>query len=864
MATPILNPGLTLGHFRLIEKIGAGGFGIVYRARDTRLERDVAVKVLNAKSVSNEPARKQFRREALILSRLNHPNIEAVYDFHSDQGVDYLVMEYVPGVCLNQRLEQGALPEKEVLELGIELARGLAAAHAQGIIHRDLKPGNLRVNGENVLKILDFGLAQLYSAPEATTLTETTTELLPPLAGTPAYMAPEQLQWQPPDTRSDLYSAGTVLYELATGSKAFPQQGQMLYDAILHSLPPAPRLRNKDISPELESAILKCLEKDPELRYQSANDLLEDLKELARGSGPLRALEARPRQGWWSSRRLVIGLALIVVLVAGIVFRIKLLEWFGIAAQVPAVKHVAVLPFHLSGAQPQEAALLDGLTDTVTNRLMQLTAAQPVGIIPFSEITAHHVNSMQEARAQLGANLALDGNLQHNGNQIQVNLALADIESHKQLRADSVTGAAADFEKLEDKVVDAAVSMLELELHKNPPKDEAHATTSPEAYEAFTRGRGYLSRSSTPENLDSAISQFGRALELDPGYAAAYAALGRTYWDKYRLTKDEQWIPKMRDTCERSQKMAPSSSEANVCLGMLEEGTGHYEQAASDFQLALDADPTNDLAYNQLASAYEELGRLPLAEKTYQKAIQIRPENPSSYIPLGTLYAHETRYREAAAQFETAAKLAPDVADTWKSLGGVYLEAGQYAKAESALQKAINLQPSYKAYWNLGQAYFFQRKFEDAINAFNRSVLLGDQHIEAHGNLARAYYWYPPKRAQAKAELKRAIELAGADLRVNPNNADVHTLLAEYFAMLGDRMHALEHLQAALASRPLDPETLFYAAKVYNILGEREQALNWLEKSVKSGYSLAEIQNTVELDSLRADPRFQALTSEPH
>ena len=262
--------------------------GIVYRARDERLERDVAVKVLNAKTLSDIGAQTRFRREALILSRLNHPNVEAVYDFHSEQGLDYLVLEYVAGASLDRRLEKGALPENEVVSLGVQLARGLAAAHARGILHRDLKPGNLRVTPEHVLKILDFGLAQLFGAPDEKTLTEAETVTMEAtnFAGTLPYMAPEQLEHKEPDVRSDIYSAGMVMYEMATGSRPFPQRGQMLWEAILHGLPPAPRTKKKDISAGLEAVILKCLKKDPNLRYQSADELLEDLKELARGSRP--------------------------------------------------------------------------------------------------------------------------------------------------------------------------------------------------------------------------------------------------------------------------------------------------------------------------------------------------------------------------------------------------------------------------------------------------------------------------------------------------------------------------------------------------------------------------------------------------
>ncbi len=859
MAAPTLTPGQILGHFRLIEQIAAGGMGIVYRARDERLERDVAVKVLNAKTLGDIGAQTRFRREALILSRLNHPNVEAVYDFHSEQGLDYLVLEYVPGASLDERLREGPLAEREVVSLGVQLARGLAAAHARGILHRDLKPGNLRVTPEHVLKILDFGLAQLFGLPDEKTFTEaeTVTMEAPTLAGTLPYMAPEQLEHKEPDVRSDIYSAGVVLYEMATGSRPFPQRQQMLWDAILHSLPPAPRILKKDISPELEAIILKCLEKDPNLRYQSAGGLLGDLEELDEPSGAWRKVVAR-HSVWHRKLWLIAGVVLSVIGAAGILW------WRATHPPIPEKKHIAVLPFRLTGAEREDAALFQGLTDTVTNRLTQLTAAQPVEIIPAGEMTAHHVTNMEEAQKQLGANLALDGSVQRDGEQVRINLALADIETDKQLRADSVTGTYGDVKDLEEKVVIAAVRMLELELHKNPPPDEAHNTTSHEAYEAFTRGRGYLGRSSAPENLESAIAEFTRAVDLDPGYAAAYASLGRAYWAKYESTKDQQWISKMRDACQQALKLVPSSPGANTCLGMLEAGTGHYEDAASHFQLALDADPNNDFAYRQLGKAYEQLGRLELAEQTYKEAIKVHPENPVGYTWLGGLYNREAHYAAAAAQFERAVELAPDDASDWLRLGGTYLLGGLYPKAEGALQRAISLQPSYDAYSNLGTTYFLERKFPDAIAAFEQSSALGGRQIMAYGNLAQAYFWYPPTRNKAKGALKKAIELADDELSVNPNDADAHTLVAEYLAMNGDKAQSMDHLRAALRLRPGDPETAYFAAKVYSLLGDRDQALNWLEKSVKSGYSPAEISNTIELDSLRKEPRFRALSDKLH
>ncbi len=348
MVAPSLTPGQVLGHFRLIEEIGAGGMGVVYRAWDTRLERDVAVKVLNPKALSDPSARKRFRSEALILSRLNHPNVESVYDFHSEQGVDYLVLEYVPGTSLNERLERGALPEKEVVRFGIQLGEGLAAAHAQRVIHRDLKPGNLRVRPDNVLKILDFGLAQLSAHPEDKTVTIDESEALQrPYAGTPPYLSPEQIQGKEPDVRSDIYSAGVVLYELATGSRPFPQRGQLLWEAVLHSLPPAPRLKKPDISEGLEAVILKCLEKDPDLRYQSASELLDDLSRLSAGQDTAASTQSLTAIRLRRDRKIRRVLILAVVLVLGIVAGIAAWRWIW----PPKVqqKIMAVLPIDTVG-----------------------------------------------------------------------------------------------------------------------------------------------------------------------------------------------------------------------------------------------------------------------------------------------------------------------------------------------------------------------------------------------------------------------------------------------------------------------------------------------------------------------------------
>jgi len=305
-ATP--GPGYLVGHYRLNEKIGEGGMGIVYRARDERLDRDVAIKVLNEKMLAESSGRQRFRREALTLGRLNHPNIETVYDFHTEDGLDYLVLEYVAGVSLDDRTERGRLHEDEVADLGLQLVRGLAAAHAQGVIHGDLKPANLRVTPENILKILDFGLARLLASPDARTVTTDSSKDPISYGGTLPYMSPEQFNGEEPDALSDIYSAGIVLYEMATGTRPFTQRGGLLREAVLYFPPPPIRDKNPKVSPGTEAVILKCLEKDRTRRFQSAKELAVEL-ELATTGGSWslpywRLLFAIKRHRWWAAAAL--------------------------------------------------------------------------------------------------------------------------------------------------------------------------------------------------------------------------------------------------------------------------------------------------------------------------------------------------------------------------------------------------------------------------------------------------------------------------------------------------------------------------------------------------------------------------------
>ena len=304
--------GQNLGPYRLLEQIGAGGMGVVLRAHDERLDRDVALKVLPQGPLADDHARHRFRKEALALSRLNHPNIETVHEFDTQAGIDFLVLELVPGISLDGKLAAGPLPEKEVMRLGAQLAEGLAAAHDKGVLHRDLKPANLRVTPEGRLKILDFGLAKFFGSAGEAAATESLTQAQGVL-GTLPYMAPEQLRGEEADARSDIYGAGAVLYEMATGQRPFPKShAPLLVNSILNQAPTPPSAVNRRLATGLENVILKCLDKDPERRYQSAKELLVDLQRLS-AAGPVIAPAKPVRRRWLATA--VVGTALAVAVV---------------------------------------------------------------------------------------------------------------------------------------------------------------------------------------------------------------------------------------------------------------------------------------------------------------------------------------------------------------------------------------------------------------------------------------------------------------------------------------------------------------------------------------------------------------------
>jgi serine/threonine-protein kinase len=428
------------------------------------------------------------------------------------------------------------------------------------------------------------------------------------------------------------------------------------------------------------------------------------------------------------------------------------------------------------------------------------------------------------------------------------------------LRAESLTFAATDSFAAEDAVVNGAIRMLELEIQGRQRKAlETHGTQVAGAYDYYLQGRGYLQNYDREENLDSAVQVFERALAIDPGYALAYAGLGDAYWKKYRSNKDPSWIEKSRSACQQASRLDSKLSSAHACLGMLSAGTGNYQEAAREFERAVETEPTNDDAFRGLAGAYERLGKPEEAENTYRRAIELRPHYWAGYNWLGAFYYRHVRFREAAEMFNQVVALAPDSFLGYSNLGATYVEQARYADAIRILEQSIAIRPSDYGYTNLGNAYFFLRRYEEADQAYQQAIKLSEKDSLLWWNLGDGYYWTPGKRSQSVAAYRQGITTAEEELRVNPKNSYSYGVLAICHAMLGEKKLALDALGSGLQLSSADPFLLFQAALVYNQFGQSDEAIAWLKKAQTAGYSQARIRDYPNFDSLWINPRSQEL-----
>jgi serine/threonine protein kinase/tetratricopeptide (TPR) repeat protein len=733
--------GQTLGHYRILDKIGAGGMGEVYRAHDERLDRDVALKILPPGLLTDEAARKRFRKEALALSKLNHPNIATVHDFDSQGGVDFLVMELVEGTSLAERISTSALSEKEIASLGSQIADALDDAHERSIIHRDLKPGNIMVTPKGRVKVLDFGLARLLRHPTDFAATESFTETRG-IAGTPAYMAPEQLRGEPADARADLHAAGAVLYEMATCHRAFPEElASQLTDAILHTVPVPPRALNSRISPELENTILKCLEKDPEHRYQSAKELGVDLRRL----GVPRTRETAPRAATAPSvsRRAILWSAAGLLGLAGVfwlTFGRGMLNHSRATSAPQRISSLAVLPLENLSGDPAQDYFADGMTDELITDLAQISALRVI-----SRTSVMQYKKTKKALPQIARELNVDGvvegTVERAGDRVKIRAQLIEASSDRHLWARSYDRDLRDILAMQSEVASAITGEIRVTL--TPQEQTRMASARPvnrEAYDAYLKGRFY-SQKETAEGLKKGFEYFQEAIEKDPGYALAYAALGHYYYDASELLlPPREAMPKAKAAAKRAIEIDDNLAEGHTTLAIV---AAKYEwdwsNAAREFKKALELNPNSAAAHLWYGLYLASMGLMGESIAELKQAQQLDPFGVEGSSYLGTAFYWARQYDQAIEQQRRTIEMDPNFYPAHVALAWAYEEKGQFSEAIAETQKARQIDDNPWVVANLGRAFAVAGKRPEAQTVLSQLKQVSRRRFVSAYDVATIY-----------------------------------------------------------------------------------------------------------------------------
>ena len=753
--------GTTVQHYRITDRLGAGGMGEVYRADDLRLGRPVALKFLPASLKSDPESRARLLNEARAASLLRSPNIAVTYDIGEFDGADFIVMEFVEGELLSTRTAKGPLPVREAVEAGIQVADALDEAHSRGIIHRDIKTGNLIRTSRGLVKVLDFGLAKFVSGHPSSDVTQAQVTMAGMVVGTVSYMSPEQALGRPVDNRADLFSLGIVLYELLVGRVPFEGSSPTeIIDHILHDDPPPVSRFSSSLPPALDAVVRRALEKTPEFRYQSAREMYNDLKRVA------DVLDAAPRR---SSR---------------------------VAAVAPrrVDSSIAVMTFSNITREPADDWIGTGIAETVSSDLKNIHGLTVIGRARVYDAlrnlsTDSHLNDSLaiDIGRRLGATWVVVGGYQRMGTMIRITANFVELASGELRGTVKVDGKIDDIFALQDKIVYDLSQGLNVALQGSEVAGiEKRETLSVEAYESYARGMMNL-RQATRDSIDRAIAAFEEATRHDPEYAIAWAAAGGAYGLKGNFLSIDDMLHKAIELEQRALAIDPELADAHMWLGSALLALGRADEAIDAIHEAIRLEPDNGQAHQGLARAYwVGKGQFANAIPEFEKAIELNPEAGYSYLQLSMLLAWEGEYDRALEVTRRAVELQE-----------------QYISGNAGLQIV-------GAHSRLGYVHYLRGEYDEALRAYERelSFIGSSDHalrertqIELNVKIGAAYH-RQGRLDDAKRHFDRAFKAFDARVARGADDPFTRYYVANLLALRGDADRAIDSLKQAAKHYP--------------------------------------------------------------
>jgi serine/threonine-protein kinase len=790
--------GKSLGRYQILALLGRGGMGEVYKAKDTMLGREVAIKVLSSNFSFDRDRLFRFEQEARAASALNHPNIITIYEFGQEDGIHFIASEFIEGETLRRRIAKGPMNPGSVLEIGIQITGALNAAHEAGIAHRDIKPENIMVRPDGLVKVLDFGLAKLIeqssveipvgdsedNAAEASTAVWNGTGTGVVL-GTVSYMSPEQVRAQKLDARTDLFSLGVVLYEMLSGRSPFASATPAdMIAAILDKEPPPLTLFNAEVPEAMERIISQALQKDREERYQTAEELLSDLRSLKSGetiAAPSPAKDntyisrvKHPSRHW---RGVALSIAVVAVVVIGTLY-------FNQSGR--AIESIAVLPFINESGNPETEYLADGMTENVISSLSQLPK---LTVRPRNVVWRYKRRDVdpQTAGRELKVEAVLTGQAAQRGDEITISLQLIDVRENRQLWGVKYSGRSSDLLLTEKQIAREITANLRPRLSSAEQQQlTKQYANNAEAHQLYMKGR-YFWNQRTGEGHRKAIDFFTQATQLDPAFALAHAGLADSFvlGGGYQISAHEA-MSKARASASQALKLDETLAEAHASLA-------------------------------QVYLSYD--WNLQEAEASFKRAIDLKPTYETAHHWYAIMLAISGRFPEAIDRIKRAQDLDPVSRSIGKDAAVIYHYAGQYEQAVAQARKTLMLHPDFfAAHSALGEAYLQQGKREEAITELRRADELSRGRLFTKGALGYAY------------------------------------------AVSGQRKKAMDVLQELRKESSGRPVSAFYSALLYTGLGQKDAAFEWLEKALEErAYRMIYLKVDPAFASLRSDPRFPEL-----